>query len=78
MENLNTDAYRFGYEYDLGDIITVKYPEIVEMDARIIEVIMEITEREGMINKIVVGRTYPDIISILKNENKNMYPEIRR
>ena len=39
---------------------------------------MEISEREGMTNKIIVGRTYPDIISILKNENKNMYPEIRR
>lgn len=79
MENLNTASYRFGYEFDLGDIVTVIYPDIVEMDARIIEAIMEITPEEGISNKLVIGRTYPDLISTtLKNIIKNTSPEIRR
>ena len=78
MENLNTENYRFGYEYDSGDIVTVRYPDIVTMNARIIEVIMEITPENLMQNKIIIGRQYPDLISIMKEKDKNILPELRR
>lgn len=78
FENLNSGPFSFETDYNIGDIVTVKYPDIAEMDARIIEVIEEITPENLINNKIIVGRQNPDLISLLKFSQKNMNPEIRR
>ena len=78
IENINTEYYRFGYEYDVGDIVTIKYPDIIEVDARILEVALEITPNDGLTNKIIIGREFPDLISYIKQNNSNISPEIRR
>lgn len=79
MENLSTGPFEYGIDFHLGDIVTTRYPDIVEMNARVIESILEITAGEGISNKLVIGRNYPDLISLLTMDiNKNINPEIRR
>lgn len=78
FENLNTGPFEFETDFNIGDIVTVKYPGIAEMDARIIEVVEEITPEQGIQNKLIVGREYPDLVRFLRFFEKNINPEIRR
>jgi len=78
FENLPTGPFEFETDFNVGDIITVKYPGIFEADTRIIEVTEEITPEQGIQNKLVVGREYPDLIGFLKLSQKNISAEIRR
>ncbi|MEI6059037.1 MAG: siphovirus ReqiPepy6 Gp37-like family protein, partial [archaeon] len=57
MENLSTGPFEFGTDFDVGDIVTVKYPSVIEADARIIESQLEITPENGLANKLIIGRS---------------------
>ena len=78
MENLSTGPFRFGEDFDLGDIVTIEYPDIISADVRVIESQIEITQQDRIQNKLILGREFPDLINIRKIENKNIMPEVRR
>jgi len=77
FETLPYSNFKYMQDYDLGDIVTINYPEIATMDSRIIEVTEEITTA-GENYKLVVGKEYPDLISILKRDRKNTLTEVYR
>lgn len=78
FENLNGGPFNFEEHFNIGDIVSVNYPDIVSFNGRIIEVCEEITKEEGITDTLIVGREYPDLINILKLQNKNVSAEIRR
>jgi len=78
MENLSTGPFSYGEDFYLGDIVTVDYPDIVNADLRVIESIIEITPEKLIQNRLVFGKTYPDIININDNKNKNFLTEVRK
>jgi hypothetical protein len=78
VENLSTGPFKYGEDFYLGDIVTVEHPDIVTADVRIIESIIEITPSEGIQNKLILGREFPDLFNIRKQDNKNITPEIHR
>jgi hypothetical protein len=78
MENLSTGPFSYGTDFYLGDIITVRYPGIMSGDFRLIESIIEITPGDLIQNKLIVGRSAPDIIRLYKYDKKNINTEIRR
>ena len=78
MENLQTGPFKFGEDFDLGDIVTIEYPDIISADVRVLESQIEISADKGIQNKLILGREFPDLINIRKIENKNIAPEIRR
>lgn len=78
FENSNSGPFQFETDFNLGDIVTVNYPDISAMDARIIEVKEEITPESLISDKITVGKEYPDLISLIKLSQKNINPSIRR
>lgn len=78
FENSNSGPFLFETDFNLGDIVTVKYPDISEMNTRIIEVSEDITPENLISQKLTVGKENPDLISLLKLYQKNINPEIRR
>jgi len=76
IENLSTGPFSYGKDFYLGDIITAEYPDIVKADLRLIESIIEITDKDGIRNKLIFGKSSPDIA--LQKLLKNVNPEIRR
>ncbi len=78
MENLSTGPFSYGEDFYLGDIVTVNYPDIVEADVRVIESQIEITPKELIQNKLILGKSYPDLININDLRFKNVNPEVRR
>jgi Siphovirus ReqiPepy6 Gp37-like protein len=80
MEFDHTQIGPFVYEVDfnLGDIVTVVYPGIVEMNTRIIRVDENYTHEYGWRYKFTVGSEFPDLVNIIQKQNKNIAPEIRR
>jgi hypothetical protein len=78
MENLSTGPFSYGEDFYLGDIVTVIYPDIVEADLRLIESTIEITPQKLIKNKLIFGKSYPDLINIREFKDKNYLTETRR
>jgi len=76
MENLSGGPFDFGVDFTMGDIVTVRYPDIVEADARVLESKLVITPEQGIQNKLILGREYPDLK--IRNIMRDAYPEIRK
>ena len=78
IENLSTGPFELGVDFNMGDIVTINYPDVAIMDSRIIEVVEEITPESGLTNKLTFGRELPDLLSLIKQDRNNFDPEIRR
>lgn len=77
-EALQQGPFTYLMDYDLGDIVTVNYPEIVQMDTRIVEVLEEITVERGSIQTLTFGKEFPDIKNVLRSYKKNTENEVRK
>lgn len=68
---LEGDSFVIGQDFDLGDIVTVNYPDIVTVESRIISVTEEIAP--GTVPKVTLGisREYPDLKSVVKGIRKS-------
>jgi len=77
FETLPYSTFRYLQDYDIGDIVTIAYPGVATMDSRIIEVNEEVTTT-GENYRLVVGKEYPDLISLLKRDRKNTLTEVYR
>jgi hypothetical protein len=78
VENLPNGPFKYLIDFDLGDIVHVNYPDIGSMDSRIIEVVEEITPELGETHKLIVGREWPDLINVIRNDRRNYETEVRR
>ncbi len=76
--NVREGTWEYLRDYDLGDIVTARYPGVITMDARIIEVVEEYTVEEGAKHRVILGKEWPDLISTTKAGRKNIDPEVRR
>ncbi len=70
VEYIRTASYRYGEDFDLGDIIHVEYPDIAAMDARIVAITEEYA-REGEKLTLTLGTEWPDLVSLLRAQRKD-------
>lgn len=77
VEYLPGGPFEYGTDFDLGDIVHVRYPNIASMDARIIEVAEQI-DTSGDSLKITFGSEWPDLLRIINREQKKYSVEVRR
>ncbi len=70
VEYIRTASYRYGEDFDLGDIIHVEYPDIAAMDARIVAITEEYA-REGERLTLTLGTEWPDLVSLLRTQRKD-------
>jgi hypothetical protein len=70
IEYIQTAMYRYGEDFDLGDIAHVEYPDIAAMDARIVEIVEEYA-REGERLTLVLGTEWPDLTGVLRLVQKD-------
>ncbi len=70
VEYIRTASYRYGEDFDLGDIVHVEYPDIAAMDARIVAITEEYT-REGERLTLTLGTEWPDLVSLLRTQRKD-------
>lgn len=69
--------FHYMADFDLGDIVHARYPGIGSMDARIVEVIEELSE-EGEQYRMVLGKEWPDLVQVLLKDRHNADAEVRR
>lgn len=70
IEYIQTAMYRYGEDFDIGDIVHVEYPDIAAMDARIVEIVEEYA-REGERLTLVLGTEWPDLTGVLRLAQKD-------
>ncbi|MFN0222107.1 siphovirus ReqiPepy6 Gp37-like family protein [Paenibacillus sp. KR2-11] len=78
FEHLQGGPFRYMADFDMGDIVHVNYPGVGSADSRIVEVIEELTPDKGETVRLVVGKEWPDLVSVLRADRKNMDTEVRR
>lgn len=76
IENLPYNTFKYGVDFDLGDIVHVNYPDIASMDSRIIEVVEETTP-QGESFKLVFGKEWGDLITFIKRNQRNLSVGVR-
>ena len=65
-----SDTFVYGTDFDLGDMVTVVYPGIVQKSARILTILEEYSLTDGEQDTITLGSTGTDLVSIVKKANK--------
>lgn len=70
IEYIQTAAYQYGDDFDIGDVVHVEYLDIASMDARIVEIVEEYA-REGERLTLVLGTEWPDLVSLLRVQQKD-------
>ncbi|RNB90147.1 hypothetical protein EDM59_01490 [Brevibacillus nitrificans] len=75
---MTTGPFRYGEDYDLGDIVTIRNKDWgVTLDGRITEV-KEVYEPSGFALEATFGSSFPTLISRVKQELSQISAEIRR
>lgn len=67
LEYVPTATYRYGVDFDLGDIVSAEYPGICTIAARIIRVNEQYPS--GIII-LTLGKEWPDLVSVIRNMRK--------
>jgi hypothetical protein len=65
-----TTTFVYGSDFDLGDMVTVVYPGIVQKSARILTIQEEYSLSAGFQDTITLGSTGTDLGSVIKKANK--------
>lgn len=78
FDHTQTGPFEYEVDFDLGDYVTVIYPEIAQMNTQIIQIDEYVSPENGWTFKLTVGNNIPDLITALKKDRKNIGPEIRR
>lgn len=68
LKYISTPMYRYGTDFDLGDIIKGEYPGVATVTVRIVAVREEYPSGDVV---LTLGTEWPDLISILKAEHKD-------
>lgn len=78
FEHTQTGTFEYLIDFDLGDIVTVVYPNIAQINARIVQVVEEYEVSFGEKFTLTVGSEFKDLGKVIKLKTKNTEPEIRR
>lgn len=71
-------SFVLGTDFDLGDTISVVYPGIVSIVSRMITMTEIISPEYGLKRTLGVGKTYPDLKSVVKDIKKATSAEVRK
>ena len=77
VEYRESNTFKYGTDFFNGDTVTVIYPGIVSTTGQIVGA----TERfdgKGILTTLTIGRVYPTLLGIMKNQNKAVTAQVRR
>ena len=74
---LQSNTFIYGVDFDLGDIITVVFPDVAIVVSRIVTVTEEWDENGERIT-LGIGKKYPDLVSIMKQAKQAYSAQSRR
>lgn len=78
VKYLENNSFVLGKDFDLGDTVTVVYPDIVTLVSRVISITQEISPERGLKRTLGIGKAYPDMRSIMKNLRRSTAAEVRK
>ena len=73
----DSGSFVYGDHFDIGDVITVVYEGVATVISRIVSVTEEVSY-DGQRITLEIGKTYPDMKSIVKTMRKAYDAEVRR
>ena len=71
-----SNTFKYGVDFFLGDLITVVFPGIVTTKGCIVSA-TERFDKNGVLITLTIGRPYPALASIMKNYQKQVSPQLR-
>lgn len=78
FDYLDRGLFSYLDDFDLGDDVTVDYPDVATLETTIIKITESYTPSDGKTVQIGIGRERPDIYKVIKDDIRNLQPEQRK
>ena len=77
VEYRESNTFKYGTDFYNGDTVSVIYPGIVSTTGQIVAA-TERFDAKGILTTLTIGRVYPTLLGIMKNQNKAVTAQVRR
>ena len=74
---LESNTFKYGDDFKIGDTVTVVFPSVVTTTGQIVSVTEEFNAK-GIKTTLGIGRAYPNLTSVMKDDRKKTSAQVRR
>jgi hypothetical protein len=74
---LESNTFLYGTDFKIGDIVTVVFPDVVTTTGQIVSVTEDFSAK-GIKTTLGIGRAYPNLTSVMKDDRKKTSAQVRR
>lgn len=74
---LESNTFIYGTDFKIGDTITIVFPSVVTTPGQIVSVTEEFKD-VGIKTTLGIGRAYPTLVGVMKNDRKATSAQVRR
>jgi hypothetical protein len=74
---LESNTFKYGDDFKIGDIVSIVFPDVVTTTGQIVSVTEEF-KQDGIKTTLGIGRAYPNLVGVLKNDRKSVAAQVRR
>jgi hypothetical protein len=74
---LESNTFKYGDDFKIGDIVKVVFPGVVTTTGQIVSVTEEFNAK-GIKTTLGIGRAYPNLTSVMKDDRKKTSAQVRR
>ena len=77
VDYLESNTFKYGTDFVIGDIVTIVFPDVITTTGQIISS-TEYWSTSGLKISLVIGRAYPTLIGVMKDQSKSTSAQVRR
>jgi hypothetical protein len=74
---LESNTFKYGEDFKIGDTVTVVFPDVVTTPGQIVTATEEFNQN-GIKTTLGIGRAYPNLVGVMKNDRKTTSAQVRR
>lgn len=77
VDYVESNTFKYGEDFKIGDVIAVEFADVISTTAQIISVTEEFTQTAHK-TSLRLGRAYPNLTTVFKNDRKLSSAQVRR
>lgn len=77
VEYVESNTFQYGVDFKIGDTVTLEFADVISTTSQIISVTEDFTKTEHK-TTLGLGRVYPNLVTVIKNDRKLSSAQVRR
>lgn len=74
---LESNTFLYGDDFKIGDTVSIVFPDVVTTTGQIVSVTEEF-KQDGIKTTLGIGRAYPTLVGVMKDDRKKTSAQVRR